>query len=152
MTDYEYDNLPTGEMEMVDALPDDLFPSALAIFNNIIAKQADMAREVKVAHVYDRKGYLTLDSLGGSRNASYGNDDDDLILQVTVRVQHPSVLGMHSPAGLLELENEVTGRRDEAERQKLEKDLADAEEAAAKAAAAVAAHKARLEKHKKGGK
>lgn len=39
-------------------------------------------------HAYNRKGYLSLDPLGGSRNPHYSSRTDDVILQITVRVDY----------------------------------------------------------------
>lgn len=40
------------------------------------------------AHAYERKGYISLDAIGGHRNPSYSSPTDDVILQVTVRVNY----------------------------------------------------------------
>lgn len=38
------------------------------------------------AHVYLRKNSWSMDRIGGDRNESYGSLNDDIVLQVTVRV------------------------------------------------------------------
>lgn len=44
------------------------------------------------AHVYDRKGYHSQDDLAsGRRNTSYGSKENDVVLQVTVRVPYRKV-------------------------------------------------------------
>lgn len=40
------------------------------------------------AHTYERKGYISADTLGGHRNPSYGSRTDDVLLQLTVRVNY----------------------------------------------------------------
>lgn len=40
------------------------------------------------AHAYERKGYLAVDAIGGHRNPSYSSRTDDVLLQITVRVDY----------------------------------------------------------------
>lgn len=59
-----------------------------------IASEAALSGEPVVVaggHCYERKGYLTQDPLGGHRNTSYGRPNDDVILQITVRVPFSAV-------------------------------------------------------------
>lgn len=41
---------------------------------------------VRLAHVYDRKGFDAYDRVASQRNAAYGSLDDDFIIQVSLRV------------------------------------------------------------------
>jgi hypothetical protein len=126
MTEYGYDNLPAGdEMVAVEPVPEDLFTEALMVLGEAIARDRVYAQEAKLAHVYDRKGFMYADTFGGDRNRSYGTDGD-VVLQITVRVPR-------SAAGLDELHRAVKGKRNEARRAELEEALADAERRAAEA-------------------
>src|SRR5215217_1800182 len=88
MTAYEYDNIPDS-FETISAMPADLFSEVQRTFKAAQDSGLLMAKEAKIAHVYDRKGYLTTDELGGPRNAAYGSKTDDIVIQLTIRIQQP---------------------------------------------------------------
>lgn len=113
MTAYEYDNLP-DELSCVDALDPDLMQDVEAIIRMAKEKGYVIAEEAKIAYVYDRKGYLTTDDFTGPRNASYGCADDDLIVQITVRISNPTYI---TPA--ITLANIIKERKLEAARAQL---------------------------------
>lgn len=74
----------------VPALPQELHDQALALFQAALA--GDYANglagivEVNAGHAYDRKSEVQVDTLGGHRNPSYGRENDDVVLQVTILV------------------------------------------------------------------
>jgi hypothetical protein len=143
VTNFEYDNLP-DEMT-VDALGDELFFTGLAALASAAGSGHTFAKEIKIAHVYNRKGYMALDTFGGHRNTAYSSVDDDIVLQVTVRVQHPSQVD-GALDSLQRLENLVRAQNEEAERIRMEAELVQADEEMLKAAANAREKRAQLEK------
>jgi hypothetical protein len=145
MTAFEYDNLP-DEMN-VDPLPKELFEEASALISGLLMTDEVIAREVKIGHAYDRKGYLEVDTFGGHRNPSYGSTDDDLILQVSLRVEHPS--GHRRPSeslkALTTLEQKVREIRLAEARRALEAEIEQAEAEAARAEEVAQKKRERLE-------
>ena len=125
MTEFEFDNLP-DELN-VEALPEDLFDEAFSAFSDAVFSGRCVAREVKAAYVYGRKGFMEADAFGGKRSASYTSTSDDVVLQVTVRIQHPRGEDLLRKAAVLE--TVLVERRIVAERTRLEAEIA-AEEAA----------------------
>ena len=97
MTAYDYDNLPE-DMDMVGAVPAGLFPDALEAFNEAFGSGEVKAVEAKAAYAYERHGSLTLDTVGGHRNKSYGSNTDDIVIQLTMRVSNPKYLRTTIPA------------------------------------------------------
>lgn len=83
MTNFEYDNLPETDLTV---LPDSMQPAAVNFVLRKLSELTPIALQVSGAHVYDRKGYLSTDALGGPRNKSYGSDNDDVVLSVTLRI------------------------------------------------------------------
>lgn len=81
--DYDSDAVPT------ESIPD--LPEATQAFalQEMIAMLSEAPDELNfntcAGFVYDRKGYASLDPLAGQRNFR-GRRDDDVVLQVTVRV------------------------------------------------------------------
>lgn len=142
MTDYEYDNLPY-DMN-VEPVPAQLQDAALALAGKLAGSGDVRAMEVKIAHVYGRKGYMETDTFGGRRSASYSSGNDDVVLQVTVRVPYPSKWNDKALYALVILENELRAHLAEEERQRLEAEITQAEAAAAKATAAAQAAQDRL--------
>jgi hypothetical protein len=133
MTAYEYDNLP-DELN-IDALPETMFDEAHAAFTQALESGLLEAKEVKVAYVYDRKGYLTADAFGGQRNAAYGSETDDVVIQMTIRVPNPNNRQAEL-SKLAALEKTIVEQNLNAERAKLEAEIAAAEQAAQEAQAA----------------
>lgn len=138
MTAYDDNNLPEN-MEMVQAVPNGLFPDACEAFNEAMGSGEVEAFEAKVAYAYDRKGYISLDSVGGPRNKSYGSDTDDIVIQLTLRVRNPKRLRTTIPA-LETFESKVIETNRQAEIAKLEAEV-ELEDARAREAAAVAKEK-----------
>lgn len=145
MPDYEYDNLP--DSIYADPVPDELFSDVFAIITEAIQDDHAIVAEAKAVHVYDRKGYLESDEFGGKRNPSYSSSTDDVVLQVTVRVPHPSTFrrGMES---LEALEQKIQNLNTAEERRRLEAEAAEADARAEQAAADAQAARERLEKLK----
>jgi len=84
-----------------DSMPDDYFMSQLSSAKTDVqrkaaldalnaAVEADMVLgfDARMATVYNRKGYMSYDEVGGTKNPSYSSETDDLIIQVTVRVDY----------------------------------------------------------------
>ena len=125
MTEYDYANLPNESLVMSEdgIVPEELTSLAQeAIFNTINANR-HLAVEARAYYVYDRKGYMNFDAVGGPRNLSYGRKSDDMILQLTVRVQHH----VDAPDEVSELENALNEFKTQEEREKLEREIAEAE-------------------------
>lgn len=84
---YDYESLKQDIPVIEDA------SSVATLLASTIAMAFDRGAPVgfAAAHVYERKGYLSYDALDGQRNTAYGSDDDDVLLQITVRVPHTEV-------------------------------------------------------------
>lgn len=137
---FDYDNLP-DEMTM-DALPEELFPVAQEAFAEALASGELKVAEAKAGYLYDRKTWLEVDPMGRHRNTSYGANDDDIVLQLTVRVSSPkSWRGQDTLPKLAALEAAVIAKEEEAEAAALEAEIA-AQEAKAQEAATAAAQAA----------
>ena len=119
MTDYEY--LYTGVPRLELAPEDELIqPLILELFNEL---QGDDSVEIAASavHYYERKNERATDSLGGPRNQSYGSSSDDVILQLTMRVN-----SRHA-AELIERASQVRSQREnearEVKRRELDKKI-----------------------------
>lgn len=122
--EYDYYNLP--DEVKVEAVPEELFEDAQAALREALTLGVAKVQEIKVAHVYDRHGQMTLDKFGGDRNASYGRDSDDVIIQLTVRVPHPLTTPFDLDR-LTALEEKLTEHYLAAKTTKLEAEIAQAE-------------------------
>ena len=142
---FDYDNLP-DEMTM-DALPEELFPAAQEAFAEALTSGELKVAEAKAGYLYDRKTWLTVDPMGRNRNNSYGASDDDIVLQLTVRVRNPKFRGEELPK-LAALEKAVIAHEEAAEAAALEAEIAAQEAAAEQAATAAAAAAEKLAKLK----
>ena len=129
MTAFGYDNLP-DELPSA-ALPPELFGDAQAALNEALNSGLALAQEIKVAYVYERHGNMSFDAIAGKRNASYCSDNDDMVIQMTVRVPSPKVWekDLHKITVLEEL---VTEHALKAERKRLVAEIAADEASAAK--------------------
>lgn len=132
MTAYDYYNLP-DELN-VPAVPEELFDTALDAFTQALESDQLKAQEIKVAYVYDRNDYMSADAFAGKRNASYANSNDDVVIQISLRVPNPK--GREELSNLAVLEERLTEHNLNVERERLEKEIAAAEETAEKAQAA----------------
>lgn len=153
MTVFEYDNLP--DSVRADALPEELTLLAYAAFVNAWRSDHALAVEVKAVHVYSRKGFMEQESFGKERTSPYGSIDDDVVLQLTIRVPHPSLTRVDGALNqVAALEEDAKAFRVHAERERLEAEIAQAETEAAKAEADAREKRARLEalRLKTGGK
>lgn len=133
MSGYEYyagpEAQPALDGEVLDLSPEDMQTVLSLATGNPVA--------VRAAHVYDRKGYFTTDDFArDGRNTSYGSDDDDIVVQLTILVRREG----RDPAGP---HAQMTAIRERVQEAKAEAALAAAEEAHA---AAVAARKAAVDK------
>jgi hypothetical protein len=142
--EFEYDNLP-DEMTM-EALPEELFEDAQAAFAEALASREVKVAEAKAGYLYKRKAWLEVDPMGRYRNA-YGANDDDIVLQLTIRVRNPKGYGVELPK-LAALEEAVIAKEEEAEKVALEAEIAAQEAAAQQAANAAAAAAEKLAKLK----
>lgn len=79
------DPVPVLDMAPL-ALTDSEEQQLLALF---AAVSVDTIEQVsfRVAHAYDRKGYETFDSFYGPQNPSYRSSSDDIIVQVSMRIE-----------------------------------------------------------------
>lgn len=141
MTYYETDNLP--EEIPGQEFPEELIPLAVDAVHEAIESQNIRVQEAKVVYAYDRKGWLTMDTVGGSRNPSYASDVDDMIIQLTVRIPHP-LLRKGELETAAELEKSIKEHRQKEHREKLEADIAKADAKAKEAQAEADAKRAEL--------
>lgn len=132
MTAYDYYSLP-DELN-VPAVPEELFDTALDAFTQALESDQLKAQDIKVAYVYDRNDYMSADAFAGKRNASYASSNDDVVIQISLRVPNPK--GRKELSNLAVLEERLTEHNLNVERERLEKEIAAAEEAADKAQAA----------------
>lgn len=90
---YEYFNLPEeDEYQFLKPVPEEFLTPALSLVKKALVDEDGIGviAEVKAAHLFDRKGYLTPEAFGQVKiNTSYRGDDDDILLQVTLRMRHP---------------------------------------------------------------
>lgn len=141
MTAYEYDNLPANFD--VQPIPDELFAVGYDAIKQAVESDQSLARELRVAYLYDRKCEMSFDQFGTQRNASYGSESDDVLLQLTVRIpnSNPKFWGGTGGFELVhELETNVIELAKDKRRAKLEAEIAEAE-ARATAAANIADQK-----------
>jgi predicted ribosome quality control (RQC) complex YloA/Tae2 family protein len=141
MTAYEYDNLP--EELNVEALPEELFKEGIDAFTQALASDALEAKEIKIAYVYDRKGYINVDAFAGKRKTGYSSESDDVVIQVTLRVRNPKHRAELS--NFVTLGEHITERNLKAERARLEAEIAQAEATAEKAEATAREAREKLE-------
>jgi hypothetical protein len=137
-TNFESDNLP-DEMP-VEAIPSEFSTSFRNLLNTVLSNGDEIASEVKVARVHDRKGYMDFDALGRYPNSYSG---DDLIIQMTVRIDRHE-FETNNGLELEKLVNEkITSNKREAIEAREAAEMRELEEAAARATAALEAAKAR---------
>jgi hypothetical protein len=135
---YEYDNLP--DELLIDAIPEEFTEQAMEIFTKATAWDATKASEIKIAQIYDRKGYMEANALGGARNGSYSRENDDIIIQMTLRIDRSDFDDFKGT----ELEQLLIAKRTAAIEAREAAELRALEEAADNAAAALAAAQARM--------
>lgn len=127
--EYSHDKLVGDRFEEVDYIPEEHNEEALVALNSIIEQNQYVVLGTKIATVYDRKGFMSHDSITRKRNESYSSENDDIILQITVRIDGRDVR-TKSGAGkeVSELIGSVRNSHLEAEILKGEKDLMHAVE------------------------
>lgn len=130
MTEYEYNNLPE-DLEYVHPIPETLFLKGYEALQEVMETDLVRAEEMRIAYVYDRKGELSSDTFAGPRNKSYGGRGDDIVIQLTVRISDSRYFGggKHGMAKLTELETEIQEFDRQAEKVRLEEEIAAAEAA-----------------------
>jgi hypothetical protein len=121
MTAFDYDNLPEN-LGSAAALPGGLFEKAHAALTEAMTSRHVVAAEARAAYVYERKGNLDFDVMGQDRNPTYGRQDDDIVLQLTIRLRSRDGLGR-----LEELEHNANDAGFKAEQERLEAELAEGE-------------------------
>lgn len=135
MSAYEYDNLP--DTLIYQPVDEALRMAAWNLLHEVIRDGDELAWDVRAAHAYDRKGLMNLDPIGGPRNTAYGSEQDDVVLQLSVRVPYRT-----EGVKTLVKRAEVIARN--AERQKALGELQDLENQQARVEAEIAAKRAEL--------
>lgn len=87
MNFYETKNVPSF-IDNVDAVQDedvmiDVYKAAM----KTIEQNGVCNTTVRVATMYDRKGYTTFTETGKPRNPGYSNEDDAFVVQLSVMIQ-----------------------------------------------------------------
>lgn len=141
MTEYSEYTVP-AEMG-INPLPSDLTEAGLNVLKDALAANSIIAKEVKIAYVFERKDEFSLDEFGTKRNKSYGSNGDDVLIQLTVRI--PSPQNVNGLGSVLVLEEAVMQYRGEEERKQLEAEIAAAEQEAKLAQTVADQKRARLE-------
>lgn len=140
--EYREDNLPYS-MAHVKAIPEELFRDLENILFIAVSTNQVIATEAKVAYAYKRKNEMSLDSFGSERG-HYGSAQDDVIIQVTVRVPNPNGNSVELD-DLLELEQDIQELNMTAQQKKLTDEIAQAEAEAEKAEATARKKREELE-------
>lgn len=140
MTAYGYYSLP----DEINAKPlsQELFTAGMTALKEVMESDEVQAQEIKIAYVYDRNDHFATDPFGGKRNTSYASDNDDVIVQLTMRIPNPK--GYAALTRLVNLENAIVQETKEAERQALKADIAAEDAEAERAKANADAKRARL--------
>lgn len=140
MTAYGYYSLPDD----INAKPlsNELFTQGMAALKEVMESDEVQAQEIKIAYVYDRNDHFATDPFGGKRNTSYASDNDDVIVQLTMRIPNPK--GYAALTRLVNLETAIAQEALEAERHELEMDIAAEDAEAARAKANADAKRAKL--------
>lgn len=93
-TPFDYRNLPNGEdRQFLTPVPEEFEATAMSVFLKAINDNSDLivATEIQAAHLFDRKDWLTAEAFGHVKpNMSYRDGDDDVLMQVTIRFNHPA--------------------------------------------------------------
>lgn len=134
MTSYHGDNLP-DEM-LVEPIPDELFDGALAALTQALGSGQVIAKQAIAAYVYNRRGYMGFDSFAYKPDNTT-NDKDDVIIQLTVRMNNPRMFDGEL-SETKDLEENVAAHSANAKRNRLKAEIA-AQEVAVKNALAIAA-------------
>lgn len=91
MTYFAHDNLPDADdMALKNPLSEELLDLGRAAVIEALESGEARVEEVKAVYAFDRKDYLFTEPLGMlERNKAYSSDEDDIILQMTVRIPNP---------------------------------------------------------------
>lgn len=87
--DFEWDNIP--EEMNIPPLHEKHTLAALAILKEAISTGTDRAAEAKIGFAYERKDWLEIGEIApisGEHNY-YNSSRDDIVVQVTIRMQRP---------------------------------------------------------------
>lgn len=142
-TPYDYYNLPE-ELE-VEVLPEELNEAAEAAFLEALASGEVKVQEAKATYVYERKFDMSFDAFSKlERNTSYSSESDDVILQLTIRIPNPSAR-KDKLGRVAELATSVYEFAAKAAKERLEAEIAQAEQEAENAAATAREKRAKLE-------
>lgn len=85
--------------------------------------------EARLAYVYERKGFASIDVIPGNRNPSYGSSSDDVIVQISVRIDGERLNRGHGLAMTDEINAILVDDRN-AQLEKLKEDAQKAKDAA----------------------
>lgn len=120
---YEHDSLPEDGFLFyhdVPVIPKGMFKLAYDAFIEAYEGDFEVAKEARVAYIYDRKGSMAFDPVD-KRNASYGSKEDDLIIQLTLRIDgNLLVRSKFKDSAPVSLINEIKRQSAEAERMEIE--------------------------------
>lgn len=146
-TTYDYYNLPE-ELE-VEVLPEELTEAAEAAFLEALASGEVKVQEAKATYVYERRSEMSFDSFSKiERNNSYSSGSDDVILQMTIRIPNPSAR-KDKLGRVAELATSAHEFAVKAAQERLEAEIAQAEQEAENAAATARAKRTKLEELRK---
>lgn len=85
---FSYNTISTNDLGEIVTDSEDLLREIIELATSEALKESAPV-VVSGSHVYDRKGYHSQDDLAsGRRNTSYGSKENDVVLQVTVRVPY----------------------------------------------------------------
>jgi hypothetical protein len=147
MTTFDYDNLP--EEIGFEPLPAELVGTVATAIAQALRSNLSLAAEAKAVYVYERKGYMEIEPLGKKRNSPYGSIDDDIVLQLTVRIPSPTTVDAGALGVVQSLEARIYEHTLETQRKAIQAQIAQAEADVAKAEAAVRYNRERLEELRK---
>jgi hypothetical protein len=80
---FDYDTVPT--LEDIAPQVGDLAARNCDVLMRALTSDPEFL-DVRAAYLYDRKGYVSMDTIDGPRNTAYGSLTDDVVISVTVRL------------------------------------------------------------------
>lgn len=85
--EFSYDAVPTDE---IPALPAASQEVALDEFRGILSSGRFELAELRAGFLFDRKGHFSVDTVDDLATRNYrGREDDDVVVQLTLRVERP---------------------------------------------------------------
>lgn len=126
MTTYELDNLPDHSEYRLDPLPEEVLPKVHEVLKQVMDEKLAVVTEVRMGRLFERKGYLSVDAVGEPRNTSYGLNEDDVLITLSVRVPLYH-LSSTTQSVVAEIDHEVKELNDEAKRREIQSEIDAAE-------------------------